>query len=39
MYEREEYLYKNHYEDNKKRGVPHTIPNKAKYQKGRKKQC
>jgi hypothetical protein len=36
LYEREEYLYKNHYEDNRKRGVSHTIPNKAKYQKRRR---
>ncbi len=36
LYEREEYLYKNHHEDNRKRGIPHTIPNKAKYRKRRR---
>jgi hypothetical protein len=26
MYESEEYLYNNHYDDNKKRGMPYKIP-------------
>ncbi len=36
MYESGEQLYKNHRDDNKKRGIPHTIPNKAKYQRKRR---